>query len=71
MLDISNQWEKKLAAIQCYQSQFVAGRPTDPPTFLDSLRDEAAYWGKTIGTKYGEPFSCREPIGLSTLAGLI
>lgn len=70
ILDISNFWEKKLAAICCYQSQFVTGRPADAPTFLDRLRDEAAYWGKTIGTQYGEPFTCREPIGLSTLAGL-
>ena len=71
VLDISDQWEQKLAAISCYQSQFVAGRPAEPPTFLDSLREEAAYWGKTIGTRYGEPFACREPVGLNTLAGLV
>jgi bacillithiol biosynthesis deacetylase BshB1 len=71
VLDISDEWERKLAAIRCYESQFITGRPTDPPTFLDQLRDEAAYWGKTIGTRYGEPFNCREPIGLSTMAGLI
>jgi bacillithiol biosynthesis deacetylase BshB1 len=71
IMDISDQWERKAQAIACYQSQFVEGRPTDPPTFLDHLRDEAAYWGKTIGTRYGEPFACREPIGLSSLAGLV
>jgi len=71
VLDISDQWEKKAAAIACFQSQFVTGRPSDPPTFLDSLRDEAAYWGKTIGTKYGEPFTSREPLGLNTMAGLV
>ena len=71
VLDISEQWERKLAAIRCYESQFITGRPTEPPTFLDGLRDEAAYWGKTIGVKYGEPFACREPLGLSTMAGLV
>lgn len=71
VLDISREWEKKLAAIRSYESQFIIGRPAEPPTFLDRLRDEAAYWGKTIGTKYGEPFACREPIGLGSLAGLI
>ena len=71
VLDISEQWEQKLAAIRCYESQFITGRPTQPPTFLDGLRDEAAYWGKTIGVKYGEPFACREPLGLSTMAGLV
>ncbi len=71
VLDISEQWEQKLAAIRCYESQFITGRPTQPPTFLEGLRDEAAYWGKTIGVKYGEPFACREPLGLNTMAGLV
>ena len=67
ILDISDQWERKLEAIQCYHSQFIAGRTSTPPTFIDQLRDEAAYWGKTIGTQYGEPFHSREPIGMSSL----
>ncbi len=71
VLDITSEWQRKLAAIRCYESQFITGRPTQPPTFLDGLRDEAAYWGKTIGVKYGEPFACREPLGLSTMAGLV
>jgi LmbE family N-acetylglucosaminyl deacetylase len=71
VLDISEFWEQKLAAIRCYQSQFVTGRPQDPPTFLDRLQSEAAFWGNTIGTDFGEPFACREPIGLASLNGLI
>ncbi|MBX3433551.1 MAG: bacillithiol biosynthesis deacetylase BshB1 [Pirellulales bacterium] len=71
VLDISDVWEQKAAAIAAYQSQFVTGRPVDSPTFLERLRDEAAYWGKTIGVRYGEPFTCREPLGLATTAGLI
>ncbi|NIL96274.1 MAG: bacillithiol biosynthesis deacetylase BshB1 [Planctomycetales bacterium] len=71
VLDISQHWEQKLAAIRCYQSQFVTGRSTTPPTFLDQLCDEAAYWGKAIGTRYGEPFACREPIGLSSFAAFV
>jgi bacillithiol biosynthesis deacetylase BshB1 len=71
VLDISRYWEKKLAAIACYASQFVSGRDPQPPTFLDRLRDEAAYWGKTIGAAYGEPFTCREPLGLSGLDALV
>jgi bacillithiol biosynthesis deacetylase BshB1 len=71
ILDISEYWEQKLAAIRCYQSQFIEGRSAEPPTFLDQLRDEAAYWGKAIGVRYGEPFACREPIGLTTMQGLV
>lgn len=70
VLDISDVWQQKAAAIACYQSQFVTGRPTDP-SFLDRLRDEAAYWGKSIGTAYGEPIASREPLGLGSLGGLI
>jgi bacillithiol biosynthesis deacetylase BshB1 len=71
ILDISSQWEQKLASIRCFESQFVTGRPTSPHSFLDGLREEAAYWGGKIGAKYGEPFACREPLGLTTMAGLM
>lgn len=71
VLDISPYWDRKLAAITCYQSQFVAGRSTEPPTILDRLRDQAAYWGWSIGVKYGEPFHAREPIGVTGWRELI
>jgi bacillithiol biosynthesis deacetylase BshB1 len=70
VLDISEQWEHKLAAIRCYHSQFIEGREQASPTFLEQLRDEAAYWGKTIGTRFGEPFTCREPIGMTSMRDL-
>lgn len=70
VLDISEHWEKKFAAIQCYRSQFVEDRGTEPPTFLDTLRDQAAYFGHVIAAKYGEPFASREPIGLETMRGM-
>jgi bacillithiol biosynthesis deacetylase BshB1 len=71
ILDISSYWPRKLEAIRCYHSQFIAGREHEVPSLLDRLRDEAAYWGKTIGRDYGEPFACREPIALSSLSSLI
>ncbi|MDX1963466.1 MAG: bacillithiol biosynthesis deacetylase BshB1 [Pirellulales bacterium] len=71
VLDISEYWETKLRAIECYHSQFVAQRPTTPPTFLDRLRDQAAYWGWTIGTAYGEPYACKEAIGMTGFGELI
>ena len=71
VLDISEFWAKKFEAISAFQSQFVTGRSTASPTFLEQLRDEAAYWGKTIGVAYGEPYACREPIGLKSFDGLV
>lgn len=71
VLDISEYWEKKFASIVCYHSQFVKGREGMKPSFLDQLRDEAAYWGKSIGVAYGEPFTSREPIGMTDFSSLI
>ncbi len=71
VLDISEQWETKRQAIACYQSQFVTGREAMSPGFIDQLEIEAAMWGQTIGVRYGEPFHCREPLGLSDLGLLV
>jgi bacillithiol biosynthesis deacetylase BshB1 len=71
VVDISPFWERKLEAIQCYQSQFVMGRGTQAPTFLDRIRDQAAYWGWSINRAYGEPLFSREPLGVDKFAGLV
>ena len=66
VVDISHEWDRKFESIKSYESQFITGRD-DAPSFIDRLRDEAVYWGKTIGCAYGEPFACREPIALRSL----
>jgi LmbE family N-acetylglucosaminyl deacetylase len=71
VLDISEYWDQKLESIKCFHSQFIQGREHIEPSFIDQLRDEAAYWGKSIGVKYGEPFTSREPIGMSDFSSLI
>jgi bacillithiol biosynthesis deacetylase BshB1 len=71
VLDISEYWERKLASIRAYESQFVTGRPTASPTFLEGLEIEAAYWGKAIGVRYGEPFANREPLGMRSMGELV
>lgn len=65
--DISAHIETKMEALACYRSQFIEGRPTSPPTFLDDLRTRARYWGWSIGAGHGEPFVCKEPVGLRSL----
>ena len=71
ILDISSQWERKRESIEAYHSQFIQGREHLDPPFVDRLRDEAAYWGKSIGTRYGEPFASREPLGLRSMKSLV
>jgi bacillithiol biosynthesis deacetylase BshB1 len=71
VLDISEHIEGKMRALACYHSQLVQGRPTNPPTLLDDVRDRARYWGWAIGAAYGEPFVCREEVGLRGLRDLL
>jgi LmbE family N-acetylglucosaminyl deacetylase len=71
VLDISEFWDRKREALECYASQFIIGRPSEPPTLIDRLRDQAAYWGWSIGTRYGEPFWSREPIGVTSLRDFV
>jgi bacillithiol biosynthesis deacetylase BshB1 len=70
VLDVSRHHDEKLRALACYHSQFIEGRPTSP-SFLDELRERARYWGWTIGARYGEPFLCREQVGLGKLQDLV
>lgn len=69
--DITPHIDAKMRAVECYRSQFLVGRPQTPPTFLDDLRDRARYWGWAIGAGFGEPFVCREEIGLRGLSDLV
>lgn len=70
VLDISPYWDRKRAAIEAYRSQFLTGREQEDPSFVERLREQAAFWGWSIGTRYGEPFASREPLGLSSLRDL-
>lgn len=67
VLDVTEHHERKMQAIECYQSQFVTGRSTMPPTLLDHIRDRARYFGWTIGTTFGEPYILREEVGVRDL----
>lgn len=71
ILDISEEWPRKRASIEAYHSQFVKGREAIAPSFIDRLEQEAANWGRLIGTSYGEPFASREPIGIRSWDSLI
>ena len=67
IVDISEQWPVKQASIEAYESQFITGRSSEPPTLIDRFRDDAAYWGKLINRRYGEPLATKEPLALSSL----
>lgn len=67
IVDISDFWERKFQSIKAYHSQFIEGRPTEPPTTLDRIRDDGAHWGRLIDRQYGEPFATREPLAVTSI----
>ncbi|MCU0707179.1 MAG: PIG-L family deacetylase [Pirellula sp.] len=71
IVDISLEWDAKARAVEAYHSQFIKGRESVQPSFVEQLREEAAYWGKSIGVRYGEPFASKEPMGMRDLESLI
>ncbi|MFO0919226.1 MAG: bacillithiol biosynthesis deacetylase BshB1 [Planctomycetaceae bacterium] len=71
VFDISSVIEEKMAAIRCYESQFLTGKTQQFPTALDDIRDRARYWGWSIQAAYGEPFGSREQIGVRRVSELL
>jgi bacillithiol biosynthesis deacetylase BshB1 len=67
VLDVTPYHERKIQAIACYHSQFVAGRSSTPPTVFDDITARARYFGWTIGAMFGEPFLTREEVGVRDL----
>ncbi|GJQ57360.1 MAG: bacillithiol biosynthesis deacetylase BshB1 [Candidatus Scalindua sp. AMX11] len=70
ILDISDEFEKKVKVVKTYESQF-AFSDDRWNSVSGSLHAYGHYYGELIGTRYGEPFACREKIGLRDIGGLI
>lgn len=64
IFDISQVIDNKIAAIECYKSQF-ANNPKNQGV-IESVKDENAFWGRQIRCAYGEPFLCRESLGVGS-----
>ena len=75
VVDVSEEFERKLEAIRCYASQFEgatqAGEvyPNGEP-LLDVVRHQAAHYGTLIRSRYGEPFFTYETMRVDDLAAL-
>jgi len=71
IVDISDYFETKMEAVQCYSSQFHNPRSKEPetfisrPDFLSYIESRAHVFGFQIDKKYGEPFFCEEKIELN------
>lgn len=75
VVDISNEFDRKLEAIRCYGSQFdtvtQAGEvyPNGDPLY-DIVRHQAAHYGSLIRTRYGEPFFTTETMRVDDITTL-
>ena len=75
VVDISDEFERKLDAVRCYGSQFdgavQAGEvyPTGEPLY-DVVRHQAAHYGALIRTRYGEPFFTMETMRVDDVVAL-
>lgn len=71
VLDVSDHFETKIRAVQCFESQFGPQRGSAGVRVIDDLRARGRYWGWTIGHTYGEPFASREPVGLRGVGAIV
>ncbi len=75
VVDISAQFERKLAAIRCYASQFDGAKAAGEifPTGQDlySLVEiQSAHYGSLIRSRYGEPFFTHETMAVEDVVAL-
>lgn len=68
VVDISNDFQTKLAACRCYATQLYNPHSTEPetgisqPDFLEHITARARHYGAQIGKAYGEPYAVRRPV---------
>lgn len=75
VVDISDQFERKMTAIRCYASQFDGAQNAGEifPTGQDlySLVEvQNAHYGSLIRTRYGEPYWTHETMRVDDVVGL-
>jgi len=75
VVDISDSFDTKMAAIRCYASQFDGAKAAGEihPTGQDLyelIRIQSAHYGSLIRSAYGEPFFCHETLAVDDVLQL-
>jgi bacillithiol biosynthesis deacetylase BshB1 len=75
VVDISDQFARKLKAIRCYASQFDGAKAAGEifPTGQDLyslVETQNAHYGSLIRTRYGEPFYTHETLAVEDVVAL-
>jgi len=76
LVDITPQWERKLAGINCFASQF-AGDLRDVTELypawgrlIDRVTTQCKYFGHLMGVPYAEPFVVKESMAVDDIVNL-
>ncbi|MDB5274707.1 MAG: bshB1 [Chitinophagaceae bacterium] len=76
VVDITNFWDIKLAAVKAYKSQFHDPSSKEPQTYISSdtflkfVEARALEFGHAVGFKYGEGFTVEKIPGIKNLFDL-
>ena len=70
IVDGTDFWDKKIAALHAYESQISGCLPDDRVSLLERVEAVGRYFGQTIGRRHAEPFSCFGPIAVSKMEWL-
>src|SRR5580692_6435879 len=75
VVDISGQFEPRMSALFCYQSQYGQSEEAselfpDQQEIRDRLGSVARFYGNLIGVKYGEPFVVKEALRVDDITAM-
>jgi bacillithiol biosynthesis deacetylase BshB1 len=76
VVNITDFWETKMAAIKAFKTQFYDPQSAEPPTFISTpaflklLEARAIELGHSIGAGFGEGFIKRQQLGVDSLFDL-
>jgi N-acetylglucosamine malate deacetylase 1 len=75
VVDISDQFERRMSALFCYQSQYGQFQEAselfpDSQEIRDRLGSVARFYGNLIGVKYGEPFVIKEAMRVDDITAM-
>lgn len=76
VVDITDYYEMKIAAIKAFETQFFNPKSTEPETpisthhFLESITGRCLDMGRYIGVKYAEGFNVVRPVGVQDITTL-
>ncbi len=75
VVDISDEFAKKMEAIRCYASQFAGAKaageifPTGQSLY-ELIETQNAHYGSLIRTRYGEPFMTHETVRIDDVVSM-